>query len=475
MDHEGDPAPARRGAAAHDEHATELDETLAIEKGNDVASPVLRAGTLLPTSYSETFSTVDDGQRAVQLRLLVGASKKASECRTLLNLNVPLEHLGPRGKPKVKLVLSVGEDGSLAVHAHEQGARRPVETTPLRVAVKLSDKRRPRLWTVLRHRGLVASIKYAYFAYVVYSDIDQSGLTGWIASLSMRLFHASWDIPNVLLGWALYFPGVWLFRRGLRVAMPGVVFFPAGKPILPPRPSPPKLPLPAWIGIGTGVTMLVGFVGGLAGAIAFGAWTIDEQRRAVPFALNLDNFSGTPPGSPRVELEGWFHEQLTARYEAAFAPTRVTGFFTSGGIDGADHAYTPVTSAHWKPGEPVSFLLEDNAEAPVAARLLLGRSIHWKPGQDPASLTRQRNGDGASPPLATTRNVRLRANDLPFFVKDSYERTGIRFTDPYWVAYTDSDERPFALALVGAMLVVLVGLPFLATRLAKKVRRPRAG
>jgi hypothetical protein len=88
---------------------------------------------------------------------------------------------------------------------------------------------------------------------------------------------------------------------------------------------------------------------------------------------------------------------------------------------------------------------------------------------------RQRTGDAVSSPLATTRNVRLRADALPFFVKDAYERAGIRFTDPYWVAYMDPDGRPFAVVLVGTMLIVLIGLPFLATRLTRRVRRRRAG
>lgn len=210
-----------------------------------------------------------------------------------------------------------------------------------------------------------------------------------------------------------------------------------------------------------------------AGAIAFRSWTIDERGRVVAPPFKLDSFSRTPPPSSRVELEGWFHERLTARYETAFAPSRVT-VSSSGGITGEDHAYTPVTSIHWKPGEPLSVLLEHSEEAPVNDRLLLGRSIHWKLGEDPASLMRQTTAEATSPPLTTTRNVRLRANDLPFFVKDAYERSGIRFTDPYWVAYTDEDERPFVFVLLGGLLVVFLGPIFLAMRLIKRTRRPRA-
>jgi hypothetical protein len=49
----------------------------------------------------------------------------------------------------------------------------------------------------------------------------------------------------------------------------------------------------------------------------------------------------------------------------------------------------------------------------------------------------------------------------------------MRLTSPYWVAYTDADARPFAVALLLGLAFVL-GLPFLASRLARRARRTRA-
>jgi hypothetical protein len=465
-----------RGALhPQEERATEIAETLAIEKANDAAVPVLRAGTLLPAAYAESFRTVDDGQRAIQLRLLLGGSKRASECRTLLRLTVPLVHPGPPGKPNVKLVLDVGEDGTLAILADEKGVSRPVGPADLRIPVKASDRKRTRWWPLLRFQPLAAGAASAfYFGYVLYSDIDQSGLTGWIASLSMRLFHASWDIPNVLLGWALYFPGAGLLRRVLFFTMPGLAAASlARKPVPPARRSPVtpahaprtsslegrrKSPL---LIVAVGIAMFVGTFGGLVGAVALASWSMAEERRAFAPELNLNTFSGTPPTSPRLNLEGWLHEQLAARYESAWGPDKPR----LGATYRRDHAFIPVTSTHWKPGEPVSVLLETTGAEERDDTWLLGRSIHWKPGGDPGSVVGQRTSDAAFAPNGTTLNVRLRKNDLPYFVKDAYERAEMRFTNPYWVADTDDDVRPFALALVGWFLVTVFGLTFLVQRL----------
>lgn len=100
-------------------------EALSIETVGDVASAMVPYGARVPTTYSDVFSTAEDGQRTFQVKLVVGNSPKASECRQLINLVLPLERPGPRGGPRIQLTITIEADGALSVVAHEQGAANP--------------------------------------------------------------------------------------------------------------------------------------------------------------------------------------------------------------------------------------------------------------------------------------------------------------------------------------------------------------
>lgn len=110
-------------------------EALAIEIAGDVASPVIPYGARLPTSWSDVFSTAEDHQATFQLRLVVGNSVRASECRTLANLVHPLEAPGPRAGPRLQVTVHVSATGSLSIEAVEQGGQRPLSVRGLQVAV----------------------------------------------------------------------------------------------------------------------------------------------------------------------------------------------------------------------------------------------------------------------------------------------------------------------------------------------------
>jgi hypothetical protein len=466
---------------------TEIAETLAIEKANDVAFPVFPAGTLLPHVYVDTFGTVEQGtvqggQKALHLRLLTGASRKASECRELYNVNIPLKPSDLPVNPRVRVFLRVDESGALGLHAQERGVTRPVFTEALRVRVKASSRRRPATWPLLPIRRLRFLAPFAYGGYVLWSDIDESGLLGWMGSLSMRWFHASYDVPNVLLALALYVPVARCLSAALAFTMPGLAAALAYDSAVNVRRSSPPVPARAPGGsfvqerpsspMRVGASVIFFFVwlvvtfGALAGAIAFVSWNIAEQRRAAAPLLSLDAFSGTVPASPRVTLEGWLRPRLAARYQSFSRYPGRRGFSYR-----REGAFTPVTSANWKPGDSVSVLLETSTEKPDDG-FGFGRAIHWKPGGDPSVGAGGRTDDRAAPDK-TRLNVRLRANDLPYFVKEAYLRSGMRLTDPYWVADTDSDARPFALALLGAVLLsVLLGTAGVMQR--KRLRPPSA-
>ena len=96
-------------------------EAIGIETAGDEASPVLPYGVLVPNSYSDTFSTAQDGQATVRVRLVAGNAKRASACRTLVDHTFPIQQRGPRGGPRVQLTITVARDGALRIVFEEPG------------------------------------------------------------------------------------------------------------------------------------------------------------------------------------------------------------------------------------------------------------------------------------------------------------------------------------------------------------------
>jgi molecular chaperone DnaK (HSP70) len=110
-------------------------EALAIETAGDEASAIVPYGSRLPMSWSDVFSTAEDGQATFQVRIVVGNSTRASECRPIVMLVLPLAKPGPRGKPRITLTLHVSAEGDLQVEALEHGTSEPIRRAGFKVAV----------------------------------------------------------------------------------------------------------------------------------------------------------------------------------------------------------------------------------------------------------------------------------------------------------------------------------------------------
>ena len=106
---------------AHLTEGIRLVERLGVELAGDEICPILPYGARLPASWSDSFSTAQDDQTSFVLHLVVGNAKRASLCRTLMNLVHPLQNPGPRGQPRIQVTVHVLLDGSLSIEAHEQG------------------------------------------------------------------------------------------------------------------------------------------------------------------------------------------------------------------------------------------------------------------------------------------------------------------------------------------------------------------
>jgi molecular chaperone DnaK (HSP70) len=110
-------------------------EAISIETAGDEATPVIAYGALVPTSFSNVFSTATDRQETIQIHLLLGNAARASQSRTLANLVLPIRSRAPRGVPRVQLTVTVDARGALRLKMEEIGTDNVYERSDLLVPV----------------------------------------------------------------------------------------------------------------------------------------------------------------------------------------------------------------------------------------------------------------------------------------------------------------------------------------------------
>ena len=110
-------------------------EAISVETAGDEATPFIPYGALVPTSSSDVFSTAIERQETVQVHLLLGNSKRASQSRTLANLVLPILARAPRGVPRVQLTVTIDARGRLTLRMEETGTDNVFERQDLLVPV----------------------------------------------------------------------------------------------------------------------------------------------------------------------------------------------------------------------------------------------------------------------------------------------------------------------------------------------------
>ena len=95
-----------------------LTENIGIETLGGVFTPLLTAGCLIPCLTFQTFSTADDNQTGIKLYLYRGDSKMVAQARRLGSFEIIGIPLAPRGKPNIRVSISV-EDGNIIVRARD--------------------------------------------------------------------------------------------------------------------------------------------------------------------------------------------------------------------------------------------------------------------------------------------------------------------------------------------------------------------
>ena len=99
-----------------------LGENVGIETAGPTFTPIFRKGMSLPETWSYTFSTYDDNQKAVDIKLYAGSSTQLDKNRLLGEFTYPLETIAPAGVAQIEVNLWLSTSGSLTVMAQERGS-----------------------------------------------------------------------------------------------------------------------------------------------------------------------------------------------------------------------------------------------------------------------------------------------------------------------------------------------------------------
>jgi molecular chaperone DnaK len=98
--------------------------TLGIETMGGVMTPLIPRNTTVPTTKTETFSTAEDNQTAVTVRVFQGESPITSSPSNRLLAQFNLEGIrpAPRGQPQIEVTFDIDHNGVLNVSAKDVGS-----------------------------------------------------------------------------------------------------------------------------------------------------------------------------------------------------------------------------------------------------------------------------------------------------------------------------------------------------------------
>ena len=113
--------------------------TLGIETMGGICTKLIERNTTIPAKKSQVFSTADDNQSAVTIRVLQGERQMAGDNTELGRFDLVGIPPAPRGMPQIEVTFDIDTDGIVHVTAKDKGTGKE-QTIKITASSKLSDE-----------------------------------------------------------------------------------------------------------------------------------------------------------------------------------------------------------------------------------------------------------------------------------------------------------------------------------------------